>query len=160
MKKTIYSRYHQEKYGVEKKTRNGFGGETFADIAPLDVLRQSQSAQMKLYKTGNVFLIKEFFEKGGCFLQKVQRQITIDNNIEVLNLFLKYWEYIPTERSYMIKNATLQFVEAYLIKKNLGRQGEEFARNGRFKKEFVARYAHRLNDKAKEICRGFRHIDI
>ena len=82
-------------------------------------------------------------------MQKVQRQMTIDDNLPVLELFLRYWEFIPTERSYMIKNASLPFIECYLQKRSLGKQGEEFARNGRFGREFVARYAHLLNDKAK-----------
>lgn len=104
--------------------------------------------------------MNEFFAAGGCFLQKVQRQMTIDDNLPVLELFLRYWEFIPTERSYMIKNASLPFIECYLQKRSLGKQGEEFARNGRFGREFVARYAHLLNDKAKDVCRGFRKIDV
>lgn len=159
-RKAIYSKCHQERYGVEKRTKNASGAESFADIVPLDVMRRSQTAQMELYEKGEPDLLKDFFEQGGCFLQKVQRQIIDDNNIEVLKLFLKYWEFMPTERSYMIKNASLEFIEAYLLRKELGKQGEEFARNGRFPKEFVARYAHRLNAKAKDICRGFRHIDV
>lgn len=129
-------------------------------IAPFDVLRRSQEAQTELYQTGDLGLMNEFFAAGGCFLQKVQRQMTIDDNLPVLELFLRYWEFIPTERSYMIKNASLPFIECYLQKRSLGKQGEEFARNGRFGREFVARYAHLLNDKAKDVCRGFRKIDV
>lgn len=154
-----YSRNHQERFGVEKRTKKASGAETFGGIAPLDLLRRSHECQLELYRTGNLELMKEFFEEGGCFLQKVQRQMTIDDNLEVLDLFLAYWEYIPTERSYMIKNASLPFIEHYLNARSLGQQGEEFARNGRFGKGFVARYAHGLNARAKEVCRGFRKIE-
>ena len=156
----IYSKNHQERFGVEKRTKNSSGEELFAGIAPFDLMRRSQEMQMLLYEAGDLDAIKEFFDRGGCFLQKVQRQITVDNNLTVLKLFLKYWEYIPTERSYMIKNASLDFIETYMLQKDLGKQGEEFARCGRIPKQFVARFADRLNSKAKEICRGFRHIDV
>lgn len=158
-KKASYSRNHQERFGVEKRTKNASGAELFGGIAPLDLLRRSPECQLELYETGNLKLIKDFFDEGGCFLQKVQRRMTQDDNLEVLDLFLAYWEYIPTERSYMIKNASLPFIEHYLEARPLGKQGEEFARNGRFSKEFVARYAHKLNAGAKEICRGFRKIE-
>lgn len=159
-RRAVYAQNHQEKYGVEKRGKNPSGEEYFAGIAPLDVLRRSQEAQMQLYQTGDIALMREFFIEGGCFGQKVQRQMTLDDNLDVLDLFLVYWEFIPTERSYMIKNASLPFVEHYLQRRRLGKQGEEFTRCGRFKKEFVARYAGCLNDKAKEICRGFRKIDV
>lgn len=156
----VYAKHHQERFGVEKRGKNVSGEKDFAGIAPFDVLRRSQEAQTELYQTGDLGLMNEFFAAGGCFLQKVQRQMTIDDNLPVLELFLRYWEFIPTERSYMIKNASLPFIECYLQKRSLGKQGEEFARNGRFGKEFVARYAHLLNDKAKDVCRGFRKIDV
>ena len=159
-RKASYSRNHQERFGVEKRTKNASGAELFGGIAPLDLLRRSQDCQLELYNTGNLELIKQFFEEGGCFLQRVQRQITQDDNLEVLDLFLAYWEYIPTERSFMIKNASLPFIEHYLEARPLGQQGEDFARNGRFSREFVARYAYKLNARAKEICRGFRKIDV
>ncbi len=159
-KKAIYAKNHQEKFGIEKRGKNSSGGKIFANIAPLDLLRRSQEHQMELYQTGDLQLMKQFFSVGGCFGQKVQRQITKDNNLQVLDLFLKYWEFIPAERSYMIKNASLPFIEHYLMYRRLGKQGIEFAGNGRFKKEFVARYAHLLNDKAKDICRGFRKIAV
>ncbi|MCI5545095.1 MAG: hypothetical protein MR368_06485 [Azospirillum sp.] len=159
-RKPVYAKNHQERFGVEKRTKNDSGAELFANIATLDELCRSADLQLKLYLTGDLPLIRNFFEEGGCFLQKVQRQITNDNNIEMLDLFLRYWEYIPTERSYMIKQASMEFIEHYLAAKSLGTQGEDFARNARFPKEFVARYAHLLNAKAKAICRGFRKIEV
>lgn len=110
----VYAKHHQERFGVEKRGKNVSGEKDFAGIAPFDVLRRSQEAQTELYQTGDLGLMNEFFAAGGCFLQKVQRQMTIDDNLPVLELFLRYWEFIPTERSYMIKNASLPFIECYL----------------------------------------------
>lgn len=159
-RKSIYAKNHQERFGVERRTKKASGAELFADIAPLNELRRSVDLQMELYQTGDLSLMRDFFEEGGCFLPPIQRQITDDNNTEVLDLFLDYWEYTPVERSYMIKRASIDFVEHYLIARSLGVPGEEFARNARFPKEFVARYAHLLNAKAKAICRGFRKIEV
>ena len=116
----VYAKHHQERFGVEKRGKNVSGEKDFAGIAPFDVLRRSQEAQTELYQTGDLGLMNEFFAAGGCFLQKVQRQMTIDDNLPVLELFLRYWEFIPTERSYMIKNASLPFIECYLQKRILG----------------------------------------
>lgn len=81
------------------------------------------------------------------------------NNIEVLDKFLRYWKFIPTERSYMGKYASFKFIERYLQSRSLGAQAEELARNGRFQKGFMARVADKLTPKAKKICRGLHKID-
>ena len=74
----VYAKHHQERFGVEKRGKNVSGEKDFAGIAPFDVLRRSQEAQTELYQTGDLGLMNEFFAAGGCFLQKVQRQMTID----------------------------------------------------------------------------------
>ena len=89
-RKPVYAKNHQERFGVEKRTKNDSGAELFANIATLDELCRSADLQLKLYLTGDLPLIRNFFEEGGCFLQKVQRQITNDNNIEMLDLFLRH----------------------------------------------------------------------
>lgn len=150
---------HTNNCASRSEQQDGKGTEMIKEPVPQNVLRHSQAAQLELYFSGDMRDITAFFAAGGCFMQKVQRQMIIDDNIEVLDKFLRYWEFIPTERSYMVKYASFEFIECYLQNRSLGEQAEELARNGRFQKEFIARIADKLTPKARKICCGLHKID-
>lgn len=111
-------------------------------------LQSSQEMQLELYYSKDVAKMRYFFCCGGCFQQKVQRQMIEDENLEVLDVFLEKWEFIPTERSKMLQKASVEFIEHYLLRKPLGKQWKEFASAGRLPKAFrdkwLARYQVKL----------------
>ncbi len=110
-------------------------------------LQASQEMQLELYFKNDLNKMRYFFSCGGCFEQKVQRQIIEDENLEVLDLFLDKWEFIPTERSKMLQKASLEFIEHYLLKKPLGKQWKEFSNAGRLPKQFREKWLTRYNVK-------------
>ena len=89
---------YQEKYSHDKR-----GGEKTAPADSLTKtvdnplaqwgswkrLQSSQEMQLELYFESDLDKMRYFFSCGGCFEQKVQRQIIEDENLEVLDLFLE-----------------------------------------------------------------------
>lgn len=125
-----------------------------AEVGTIGEIKQSQHLQLKLYNRRKYCEIFNYLEGGGIFMQQVQNKITRENNVEILDLLLKYQEFIPSERNFMIANATEEFVGHYLDRKCLGEASEKLAKSKRFSKKFMATYAHTLTKKAKEIFRG------
>ena len=147
---------YQEKYSHDKR-----GGEKTAPADSLTKtvdnplaqwgswkrLQASQEMQLELYFESDLDKMRYFFSCGGCFEQKVQRQIIEDENLEVLDLFLEKWEFIPTERSKMLQKASLEIIEHYLLKKPLGKQWKEFSNAGRLPRQFREKWLARYNVK-------------
>lgn len=75
-----------------------------------------------------------------------------DDNLDVLNIFLKYWEFTPDERVFMIKQASLEFFKTYLKKKSLGKQMKDFVGCGRFSHAFWEEIYGYLTPEGKKLC--------
>ena len=161
-KNKIYAKNHQERFSVEKRTKSCGSkplDEIFSSIAPFDVLRTSEDHQILLYETQDLALIQEFFKHGGCFRQRVQRRMIVDNNLKMLQTFLDFWEFIPSERSYMLRRGTEEFIQQYLVKKPIGKQGIELVKSRRFSDDFVRTYKTLLNGKAQKVCAHVRNLN-
>lgn len=125
-----------------------------------DELRHSTDLQLQLYFSGNLQAMEKAFEDGICFSQKVQHQIVLDGNLDVLQLFVQYWEFMPSERLFLIWSKNVEMVGAYLDYRSLGQQSENLAKDASYPKDFIIRYAWTFNDKAKAILRSLRKIDV
>ncbi len=126
----------------------GADGNPLAQWGSWKRIQASQEKQLELYFSGDLDKMRYFFSCGGCFEQKVQRQMIEEENLTVLDIFLEKWEFIPTERSKMLQKASVEFIEHYLLKKPLGKQWKEFSNAGRLPKQFrekwLARYQVKL----------------
>lgn len=123
-----------------------------AEYGNVKTVRESPAEQMRLYQSGDLEKMEYFFIHGGCFERQVQRQMIKDDNLEVLTVFLKYWEFTPDERVFMIKQASLEFFKTYLKKKSLGKQMKEFIGCGRFSHAFWAEIFEYLTPEGKKLC--------
>lgn len=149
--KAYQEQRRQDKYGSEEtvsaNSLTGAVDNPLAQWGSWKRLQASQEMQLELYFESDLDKMRYFFSCGGCFEQKVQRQIIEDENLEVLDLFLDKWEFIPTERSKMLQKASLEFIEHYLLKKPLGKQWKEFFNAGRLPKQFRQKWLTRYNVK-------------
>lgn len=147
--------------GVEEEHHGRkFSNKTGVPQVKRQDIQNSQDLQMQMYLRGDLKEMEKCFELGVCFGQKVQRQITLDDNAEVLKLFLKYWEFIPTERLFLIKHHNLEMLGTYMDNRSLGSQSEDLARDGSYSRSFIERYSGSFNKKAKAIVRSLRQISI
>lgn len=124
-----------------------------AEFGNVRSIQKSPADQMRLYQSANLDNMEYFFIHGGCFERQVQRQMVKDNNLEVLKLFLKYWEFTPDERVFMIKQSSLEFLKLYLQNKSLGKQMRDFVGCGRFPRGFWAEVFEYLTADGKKMCR-------
>lgn len=144
---------YEEVRALEKSVVNTEGAiNPLAEFGNVKSIRDCPSAQMQLYESENLDNMEYFFIHGGCFERQVQRQMIKDNNLEVLKVFLKYWEFTPDERVFMIKQSSLEFLKMYLEKKSLGKQMKDFVGCGRFPRTFWAEIYQYLTPDAKELC--------
>lgn len=151
--KRVVSRQHKCRYSVQPK-RNF----TQADIDDWQVLKNSSELQMLLYKSGDLSRMMIFFDCGGCFCPQVQQRIIDDNNLQVLKIFLEYWEFVPQMRLRMIKRASLEFVKTYVENKKLGKFGINLVKNGRFSKKFIEDCLPYLSPEAQRLAKEIRKI--
>lgn len=119
--------------------------DVLAEYGPFYLLKEKQSLQEQLYDKGDLAEIECFFQHGGCFGQSVQKLIIKHENFQVFELFLKYWELMETERSRMLREASLNFIELYLNYRSLGKKWGEFAKAGRLPKEFRRKWLSKYN---------------
>ena len=152
--KSVVAKQHKCRYAVQPK-RNF----THDDLDNWTVLKNSSELQMLLYKSGDLVRMEVFFDSGGCFGQKIQQRIIDDNNVLVLKLFLKYWEFVPQMRQHMLKKAPLDFVLTYVENKSLGKFGVDLVKNVRFSKSFIQHCFLFLNREAKRIACEVRKIN-
>lgn len=123
-----------------------------AEFGNVRSIQKSPADQMRLYQSDNLDNMEYFFIHGGCFERQVQRQMIKDNHLEALKIFLKYWEFTPDERVFMIKQASLEFLKLYLQNKSLGKQMKDFVGCGRFAKAFWAEIFDYLTPDGKQLC--------
>lgn len=144
---------YEEIRKLEKETAKiGSAINPLAEFGNVKSIQKSPADQMRLYQSGNLDKMEYFFIHGGCFERQVQRQMIKDDNLAVLKLFLKYWEFTPDERVYMIKQSTLEFLKLYLQNKSLGKQMRDFVGCGRFPRTFWREIYDYLTPDGKKLC--------
>lgn len=144
---------YKEVHALEKSAVNTNGAiNPLAEFGNVRSIQKSPADQMRLYESENLGNMEYFFIHGGCFERQVQRQMIKDDNLAVLNIFLKYWEFTPDERVFMIKQSSLEFLKMYLQKKSLGKQVKDFIGCGRFSRAFWAEIFEYLTPDAKQLC--------
>lgn len=169
-KKKRAKQFIVEKWGEDavKKNRAATENSSFentvinplAEFGNVRSIQKSPAEQMRLYKCGDLDKMEYFFIHGGCFERQVQRQMIKDDNLAVLNVFLKYWEFTPDERVFMIKQASLEFFKTYLRKKSLGKQLKDFIGCGRFSHTFWAEIYEFLTPDGQKMCRETGKIKL
>lgn len=155
-KMAVAKKKNESKYGSSKKKSKGTNSVQepvyHFKFGILKELRVSESLQMEMYKDGDMKEFEVFFKSGACFLPRIQRRMTKDDNRSVLALFLKFWEFSPTERSFMIRNASLEFVRLYVSRRSLGKNEAELMNNFRFPFNFLQEISGYLSKEAQNIC--------
>mgnify|MGYP000756422850 CR=1 FL=1 len=162
-KKKRAKQFIAKKWGEDTVKKNRSGTENsmsentainpLAEFGNVRSIQNSPADQMRLYQCGDLDKMEYFFIHGGCFERQVQRQMIKDDNLAVLNVFLKYWEFTPDERVFMIKQASLEFFKTYLKKKSLGKQLKDFIGCGRFSRTFWAEIYEFLTPDGQKMCR-------
>lgn len=144
---------YEEVRALEKSVANTQAAiNPLAEFGNVKSIQKTPADQMRLYQSGNLDHMEYFFIHGGCFERQVQRQMIKDDNLEALTLFLKYWEFTPDERVFMIKQSSLEFLKSYLKQKPLGKQMQDFVGCGRFSRAFWAEIYEYLTPSAQELC--------
>lgn len=144
---------YKEVHALEKSvTNSGSGANPLAEFGNVKTIQNTPAEQMRLYQSGHLDNMEYFFIHGGCFERQVQRQMIKDDNLTVLKLFLKYWEFTPDERVFMIKQASLEFLKLYLQNKSLGKQMRDFVGCGRFPRSFWVEVFNYLTPDGQKLC--------
>lgn len=128
--------------GLEEEHHGRKGSNQRHDGKPnFRMIKESNALQMELYQSGDLQVMEDFFKCGGCFFRPVQRQISDDGNETVLNLFLKYWEYEPDERKYLIRKKNIKMLLVYFKSgRSLGLQNEALVKDCSFPRDFVLEF--------------------
>ncbi len=153
-KDSVVAKLHQKRFALEK--RKGSSPENLDNFV---LLKHSRQLQARLYESANYARMEMFFANGGCFGPELQRRMVKGNNLKVLNMFLARWEFVPNERRFMIRNASLSFIRLYVREKPLGKQSVELVKNRRFPTEFIQEIMPYLNTEAQRLAKIYRKIN-
>ena len=121
-------------------------------------LKKELPKQRELYEQASIKQMDVAFSKGVCFNQQIQQRIIEDNNLEVMEVFAKYWDLVPDMRRFMIRKGSPEINAIYLSKRSLGKQCLDLVKNTRFTPDFLRENFEHFTKEAQVYCINIRKI--
>ena len=145
----------------QKKFEGGSPAKKVMYVLPdIGRLKKELPRQQEMYEKASEQQLEEAFSQGVCFNQQIQQQIIEDDNLEVMEVFAKYWDLVPDMRQFMIRKGSLELNALYLSKRSLGKQCMELVKNTRFTLDFLRKNFEYFTKEAQMHCLNIRKIKI